>query len=61
MDTTSILTFIEKRFKVGALTNRDAAQPDISFFFDFGGAPNMSPPTPPAQPTSGPCYVNALP
>src|SRR5215467_6476238 len=61
IDTTAILTFIEKRFGLTPLTKRDAAQPDISFFFDFGGAPNMSPPTPPSQPTNGPCYVNALP
>jgi phospholipase C len=61
MDTTAILTFIEKRFGVAALTARDAAQPDISYFFDFAGKPNLTPPTPPAQPTNGPCYVNALP
>jgi phospholipase C len=61
MDTTAILTFIEKRFGLKALTKRDATQPDISFFFDFGGAPNMTPPTPPPQPTNGPCYVDALP
>jgi phospholipase C len=61
MDTTAILTFIEKRFKLQNLTARDAAQPDISYFFDFSGKPNLTPPTPPAQPISGPCYVNALP
>jgi len=61
MDTTAILTFIEKRFGLKPLTARDAAQPDISFFFDFGGVPNATPPTPPTQPTSGPCYVNSLP
>lgn len=61
IDTTAILAFIEKRFGLPALTKRDAAQPDISFFFDFGGAPNMTPPTPPSQPTNGPCYVNTLP
>jgi phospholipase C len=61
MDTTAILTFIEKRFGVDALTARDAAEPDISYFFDFSGKPNLTPPTPPSQPTSGPCYVNALP
>ena len=61
MDTTAILTFIEKRFGVAALTARDAAEPDISFFFDFAGKPNLTPPTPPSQPTNGPCYVNALP
>jgi phospholipase C len=61
MDTTAILTFIEKRFGVAALTARDAAQPDISYFFDFAGKPNLTPPTPPSQPSNGPCYVNALP
>ena len=61
IDTTAILTFIEKRFNLTALTNRDAAQPDISFFFDFGGKPNLNPPKRPDQPTNGPCYVNALP
>jgi len=61
IDTTAILTFIEKRFGLKTLTARDAAQPDISFFFDFGGAPNMNPPTPPPQPTNGPCYVTSLP
>jgi phospholipase C len=61
IDTTAILTFIEKRFQVKPLNKRDAAQADISFFFDFGGAPNAAPPTPPTQPTNGPCYVNSLP
>jgi phospholipase C len=61
IDTTAILKFIELRFKLNALTQRDAAQADISFFFDFSGKPNLTPPTPPAQPTTGPCYVNALP
>ena len=61
IDTTAVLTFIEKRFNVKALTARDAAQPDISFFFDFSGVPNATPPTPPPQPTNGPCYVTSLP
>ena len=61
IDTTAILAFIEKRFGLSPLTKRDAAQPDISFFFDYGGAPNMTPPTPPSAPSDGPCYVNALP
>jgi phospholipase C len=61
MDTTAILRFIEKRFSLQTLTARDAAQPDISYFFDFANSPNLNPPTPPSQPTSGPCYVNALP
>jgi phospholipase C len=61
IDTTAILTFIEKRFGLNALTKRDAAQADISFFFDFGSAPNMTPPIAPSQPTNGPCYIDALP
>ncbi len=61
MDTTAILKFIELRFSLQPLTKRDAAQPDISFFFDFTNKPNLSPPTPPSQPTSGPCYVTSLP
>ena len=60
-DTTAILTFIEKRFQLKALTQRDATEPDISFFFDFSGVPNATPPTPPNQPTNGPCYVTSLP
>jgi phospholipase C len=61
IDTTAILAFIEKRFGLQPLTKRDAAQPDISFFFDFSGAPNLTPPPPPVQPTNGSCYVNTLP
>jgi len=60
IDTTAILAFIERRFGLKPLTNRDASQPDISSMFDFT-APNMNPPQPPSQPTSGACYVNALP
>jgi len=61
IDTTAILRFIELRFGLPPLTKRDAAQPDISFFFDFAGIPNLNPPTPPSQPTTDPCYVNSLP
>jgi phospholipase C len=61
IDTTAILAFIEKRFQLKALTQRDASQPDISFFFDFSGVPNATPPTPPTQPTNGPCYITSLP
>jgi phospholipase C len=62
MDTTAILRFIEIRFGLQPLTARDAAQPDIStLFFDFTNSPNLNPPTPPAQPTVGPCYANSLP
>ncbi len=61
MDTTAILRFIENRFSLQTLTARDAAQPDISYFFDFTNSPNLNPPTPPTQPTNGPCYINSLP
>ena len=61
IDTTAILKFIETRFKLPSLTERDAAQPDISTMFDFTNSPNLSPPTPPSQPTDGACYINSLP
>ncbi len=61
IDTTAILRFIEIRFRLSTLSARDAAQPDISFFFDFTNKPNLNPPMPPPQPTSGPCYVTSLP
>ena len=62
IDTTAILKFIELRFNIkNSLSARDAAQPDISFFFDYTNKPNLNPPSPPAQPKNGPCYVNALP
>jgi phospholipase C len=61
IDNTAILRFIELRYELASLTKRDAAQPDISFFFDFAGKPNLTPPTPPVQPTHGPCYVSSLP
>jgi phospholipase C len=60
IDTTAILRLIEIRFGLQPLTKRDAAQPDISFFFDFSNKPNLKPP-PPSQPTTGPCYTNSFP
>jgi phospholipase C len=61
MDTTAILRFIETRFKLKALNKRDAAQKSMSEFFNFNIPPWMTPPTPPAQITSGACYLNKLP
>jgi len=61
IDTTAILRFIEIRFGLNGLTERDAHQPNISFFFDFSGKPNLNPPSRPAQPVGGACYTNALP
>jgi phospholipase C len=61
MDTTAILSFIEQRFNLNPLTKRDAAQKSMSEFFNFSNPPWMTPPTPPAQNTNGPCYLNKLP
>ena len=60
-DLTAILKLIETRFKVPALTKRDAAQIDMTEFFDFSNPVWMTPPKPPAQVTNGACYVNQLP
>jgi phospholipase C len=61
LDYTAILKLIEARFKLTALTQRDAAQKNMTEFFNFNTPPWKTPPTPPAQNTSGPCYLNQLP
>jgi phospholipase C len=60
-DYTVFLKFIENRFNLPSLTKRDAAQPDFLEFFDFTNPPSMTPPNPPAQPTTAPCYIDHLP
>jgi phospholipase C len=60
-DYTAILKFIETRFNLPPLTKRDAAQIDMTEFFDFNNPPWLTPPNPPAQNTSGPCYLDHLP
>ena len=60
-DLTAILKLIETRFNVASLTKRDAAQMDMTEFFDFNNPPWTTPPTPPAQITNAPCYLNSLP
>jgi len=60
-DYTAILKLIETRFNLPALTKRDAAQMNMTAFFNFNTPPWMTPPKPPAQSTSGPCYLNQLP
>jgi phospholipase C len=60
-DTTAILKFIETRFGLPSLTQRDAGQDDMSEYFDFTNPPWTTPPVPPAQNTGGACYLNALP
>jgi phospholipase C len=60
-DTTAILKLIETRFGVASLTKRDAAQIDMTEFFDFNNPPWATPPTPPTQNTNGACYLDKLP
>ncbi|HKC71162.1 MAG TPA: alkaline phosphatase family protein, partial [Terriglobales bacterium] len=60
-DYTAMLKFIETRFNLPSLTARDAAQMDMTEFFDFVNDPWATPPTPPAQVTNGPCYLDHLP
>ena len=56
-DYTAALKLIETRFNVPALTQRDAAQIDMSEFFDFANEPWATPPSPPAQNMSGQCTL----
>ncbi len=60
-DYTAWLKFVETRFNLPSLTKRDAAQMDMTEFFDFTNVPWKTPPTPPTQPTSGACYMDHLP
>ncbi len=58
-DYTAILKLIETRFDLPNLTKRDAAQMDMTEFFDFVNPPWMTPPSPPAQKTDSLCdFVN---
>jgi phospholipase C len=54
MDSTAILKFIETRFGVPSLTNRDANANDMSDFFDFVSPPRVALPTLPEQPAYNP-------
>ncbi len=59
-DYTAILKLIETRFNVPSLTQRDAAQMDMSEFFDFQNVPWSTPPSPPTQSTAGVCNAQVL-
>lgn len=59
-DYTAILKFIETRFGLWPLTQRDAAQMDMAEFFDFQNVPWAKPPSPPAQNTGGTCNAAVL-
>jgi phospholipase C len=52
-DFTAILKLIETRFALSSLSARDAAQMDMTEFFDFNNPPWTTPSSPPAQNTSG--------
>lgn len=58
-DTTSILKFIETRFNLPPLTQRDgsSAVSDLSDFFDFSSPHLLTPPALPTQPTNGTCNM----
>ncbi len=60
-DYTAILKLIETRFGLSSLTRRDAAQMNMSEFFNFAAPPWVNPPTPPVQSMNAPCYLNKLP
>jgi len=59
-DYTAMLTLIEKRFGIPPLTKRDAAQMDMTEFFDFQNVPWFTPPSPPQQATNGVCDYQKL-
>ena len=61
MDYTAWLRFVEARFNLPQLNKRDAAQPDMTEFFDFVNPPWATPPTPPAQNISNACYFTQFP
>jgi phospholipase C len=47
-DYTAVLKFIETRWRLSPLTKRDAAQIDMTEFFNFSNPPWATPPNPPA-------------
>jgi phospholipase C len=59
-DYTAILALIEKRFGIAPLTKRDAAQMNMTEFFDFQNVPWATPPTPPVQGMNGACDFQHL-
>jgi phospholipase C len=54
---TSILKLIETRFNVPSLTIRDASADNMTEFFDFSAPNLLMPPSLPAQPTNGECFI----
>jgi phospholipase C len=61
MDYTAMLKLIETRFNLPSLTARDAAQPDMTDFFDFVNVPWATPPSDiPTQDQSMQCVLESL-
>jgi len=60
-DYTAIDKFIEDRFALGHLTQRDAAAMDMTEFFDVSSEPWRTPPSLPSQPVNLPCDRTLLP
>jgi phospholipase C len=58
-DFTAMLKFIETRFNLPSLTKRDAAQIDMTEFFDWS-SPSLASTNPPKQPSLQ-CYYDHLP
>jgi phospholipase C len=50
-----VLKLVEMRFTLPSLNHREAAQPDMTEFFEFINAPNTFAPVPPDQPTDLQC------
>jgi phospholipase C len=59
-DFTAILKFIQTRFNLPNLTERDKAQMDMTEFFDFANPPSLTPPPPPEQRVTLPCDYTLL-
>jgi phospholipase C len=59
-DYTAWMRFVEKRFNLPNLNARDAAQIDMTEFFDFANPPYLTPPPNPPAVNFGQCY-DALP
>jgi phospholipase C len=56
-DYTAVLKFIETRWRLSPLTKRDAAQMDMTEFFNFSNPPWATPPNPPtANMDDSRCY-----
>ena len=55
MESTSVWKFVETRFGMPNLTQRDANANDMTEFFDFTNPPRLAIPPLPDQPTSVPC------